>query len=67
MYTLGTLGVVYNPAYPAWSQWQPGSGSRLNPIDPYDIPDEILDRWQITSPGQRGWYQTGHDSAGPVG
>jgi hypothetical protein len=60
MYTLGALGVAYNPSYPAWGSWQPGQQ-----IDPYDIPDEILDTWRVTRPGQKGWYPT--SQSGQVG
>ena len=60
MYTLGALGVTYDPARLAWSQWTPG-----RPVDPYDIPDEIIDKWIETSPGQRGWHPT--SQSGQVG
>lgn len=59
MYTLG-LGVAYDPARPAWRQWQPGQA-----VDPYDIPDEILDKWVETRPGQPGWQATSR--SGQVG
>jgi hypothetical protein len=60
MYTLGALGVTYDPARLAWSQWTPG-----RPVDPYDIPDEIIGKWIETSPGQRGWHPT--SQSGQVG
>lgn len=60
MYTLGSLGVVYSTAYPAWAGWQPGQQ-----IDPYDIPDEILETWRVTRPGQPGWQAT--SQSGQVG
>lgn len=55
------LGVIYDAIRPAWSQWNPGQL-----IDPYDIPDEILDTWVQTEPGgagyntQRGCYCWGY-------
>lgn len=53
MYTLGALGVVYDPARPAWRDYRIGQT-----IDPYDIPDEIIDKWRETRPGQAGYNAT---------
>lgn len=60
LHALGALGVAYDPARPAWSQWAPGQV-----IDPYDVPDEIIDKWKVTSPGQPGWQATSR--SGQVG
>lgn len=44
------LGVTYHTNRPAWQQWSPGQQ-----IDPYDIPDEILETWVESGPGRPGY------------
>jgi len=46
--------MAYDPQYPAWQHWQPGQH-----VDPYDIPDEILDKWIETEPGKVGYSRQG--------